>query len=58
MDVPNWDDRAHLLDDALIEADLQAELEQTSFWEGYREDGLPVGEREIYPDEIDWSEAA
>jgi hypothetical protein len=52
-----FDDRAHLLDDALIQADLMAELQETSFWEGYREDGVPIEERS-YEDEIDWSEAA
>jgi len=47
-----WDDRGYLLDDALIEADLRTEeLETPSFWEGYREDELPVDQR-------DWGEAA
>lgn len=49
-----WDDRAHLLDDLLIEADLMAELQETSFWEGWREDK----DVELRPDEYDWSEAA
>ncbi len=35
-----WDDRGHLLDDLLIEADrYEEELEVPSFWDGYREDG-------------------
>jgi hypothetical protein len=48
------DDRGWLLDDALIEADrhqAEAEYDPASFWEGYREDELPVDQR-------DWSEAA
>lgn len=46
-------------DDLLIEADLMAELQETSFWEGYREDELPVATRDVtYEDEIDWRDAA
>lgn len=42
-----WDDLEWLRDDLLIEADLQAELESPSFWEGYREDELPLEERDV-----------
>lgn len=52
-----WDQRAPLLDDLLIEADLRGELETCSFWEGYREDAVPVEDR-VYEDEIDWAQAA
>lgn len=36
------DDRAWLLDDLLIEADMKTEVNSASFWEGYREDGEPL----------------
>lgn len=42
-----WDDLEWMRDDLLIEADMLAELETPSFWTGYREDELPVEERDI-----------
>lgn len=47
------DDRQYLLDELLIEADLKAEVNTASFWEGYREDDVPVEQRET-----DYEEAA
>lgn len=50
------DDRAYLLDDLLIEADLMAELQETCFWEGYREPEDHDGpELELREDEYDWA---
>lgn len=49
----NWDDREYLLDDLLIEADLMTELEETPFWEGYR-DVQPDREL-VFEDEFDWA---
>lgn len=52
------DDRGHMLDDLLIEADRNAvmfEADEASFWDGYREDGLPY-EEELTPlDELEWA---
>lgn len=63
-----FDDRGHLLDDLLIEADrYEEELEVPSFWDGYREDGVPVKEPDLDDGHAaivlddqwqDWSEAA
>ena len=47
----DWDDRGYLLDDLLIEADCLSEVGTAEFWAGYREDELPVEEREIELDE-------
>ena len=53
------DDLEYLRDDLLIEADLMAEVQSASFWEGYREDELPLAERDVsYEDEWDWAAAA
>lgn len=42
-----FDERADRLDDLLLEADRLSELETADFWAGYREDELPVEEREL-----------
>lgn len=42
-----FDDTEYLRDDLLIEADMMAELETADFWSGYREDELPLEERDV-----------
>lgn len=55
----SFDEREYLRDDLLIEADLMAEVQSASFWEGYREDELQLAERDVsYEDEWDWAAAA
>lgn len=54
-----YDTTEYLRDDLLIEADRLSEIDMASFWDGYREDDLPVAERDLsYEDEFDWATAA
>lgn len=48
-----WDDLEYLRDDMLIEADSIEEVGLVTFWQGYREDELPLEERDVsYEEEM------
>lgn len=42
-----WDDLEWQRDDLLIDADQIEEVGTASFWEGYREDDIPLAERDF-----------